>query len=48
MGLKDADLDVAISDVVAVKDGYSHDQDVQKLEAVDMDMGKSLDRMRLC
>lgn len=40
MGLKDADLDVAISDVVASKDDYSHDQNVQKLEAVDMDMGE--------
>jgi hypothetical protein len=38
MGMKKADLDVTISDVVGVKDGHS--QDVQKLEAVDMDMGE--------
>ncbi|WIA41809.1 hypothetical protein OEZ86_009140 [Tetradesmus obliquus] len=44
MGLPDADMDVAISDVVASKDDYSHDQNVQKLEAVDMDMDLLLNR----
>lgn len=43
MALKDADLDVAISDSGSTKDASWGA--VQKMEAVDMDMGKNVSRL---
>lgn len=43
MALKDADLDVAISDSGSTKDASWGA--VQKIEAVDMDMGKNVSRL---
>jgi hypothetical protein len=45
MVLKDADLDVAISDTDSAKDASW--KAVQKIEAVDMDMGKEASSSRI-